>query len=170
MPKSKRTLKVFLSHAHADADVVRVLYKRLLADGVDVWLDKDRLLPGQDWDLEIQAALSAADVVIICLSKKFGKPGYRQKELRIALNKADLQPDGEIFIIPARLGECEIPKNLAKWHWVDLFELDGYEMLMRTLRLQAEKKNVSLQSLTNLSVSRVCPYCGKPLSTVDQKK
>ena len=43
-----RPLKVFLSQsapqgcAHADADAVRTLYDRLVADGVDAWLDKEK--------------------------------------------------------------------------------------------------------------------------------
>jgi hypothetical protein len=156
MPGTNQLLNVFLSHAHADVDAVRVLYNRLIADGVDVWLDRERLLPGQDWDLEIQKALSLADVVIICLSKQFARAGYRQKEVRIAINKADLQPEGDIFIIPARLGECEIPENLRKWHCVDLFELEGYERLMRTLRLQAAKNGIALQSKRSLVMSGFC--------------
>ena len=60
MPESKRPLKVFLCHAHADRDPVpqgddmRGLYTRLTKDGVDAWLDKAKLLPGQDWELEIR--------------------------------------------------------------------------------------------------------------------
>lgn len=42
--ESKRPLKVFLSHAHADADAVRTLYDRLVADEVDVWLDKEKFI------------------------------------------------------------------------------------------------------------------------------
>jgi hypothetical protein len=45
---NKRPLKVFLCHAHADRDPVRALYARLTKDGVDAWLDKEKLLPGQD--------------------------------------------------------------------------------------------------------------------------
>jgi hypothetical protein len=48
-----RPLKVFLCHAHADRDPVRTLHARLTKDGVDAWLDKANLLPGQDWELEI---------------------------------------------------------------------------------------------------------------------
>jgi len=33
---------------------VRGLYARLTKDGVDAWLDKEKLLPGQDWELEIE--------------------------------------------------------------------------------------------------------------------
>ncbi len=44
MPSAGRPLKVFLCHAHADRDRVRGLYARLTKDGVDVWLDKSKLL------------------------------------------------------------------------------------------------------------------------------
>jgi hypothetical protein len=57
MPDTKRPLKVFLCHAHADRDAVRGLYIRLTKDGVDAWLDKEKLLPGQDWELEIRKAV-----------------------------------------------------------------------------------------------------------------
>ena len=62
---NKRLLKVFLCHAHADRDPVpqgddmRGLYTRLTKDGVDrpAWFDKAKLLPGQDWELEIRKAV-----------------------------------------------------------------------------------------------------------------
>lgn len=52
MTSPKRPLKVFpsaslrasLCHAHADRDAVRALYARLTQDGVDAWLDKEKLL------------------------------------------------------------------------------------------------------------------------------
>jgi hypothetical protein len=53
----KRPLRVFLCHAHADRDPVRTLYTRLTQDGVDAWLDKAKLLSGQDWELEIRKAV-----------------------------------------------------------------------------------------------------------------
>ena len=142
----KRPLKVFLCHAHADRDSVRGLYARLTKDGVDAWLDKEKLLPGQDWELEIRKAVREADVVVVCLSKQFNQAGFRQKEVRLALDTAMEKPEGEIFIIPARLEECDNLESLRKWHWVDLFEDDGYEMLMRTLRTRADRIGVTLQS------------------------
>ena len=143
--ESPRPLKVFLSHAHADADAVRALYKRLVADGVDAWLDKEKLVPGQDWEREIRKAVREADVVIVCLSKQFNQRGYRQKEVRIALDEADIMPEGEIFIIPAKLEECEILESLNKIQWVDLFKDNGYEKLMRSLSLRADGLEIVLQ-------------------------
>ncbi|NOT06446.1 MAG: toll/interleukin-1 receptor domain-containing protein [Anaerolineales bacterium] len=57
---------MFLCHAHADRDPVpqgddmRGLYTRLTQDGVDAWFDKAKLLPGQDWELEIRKAVREA--------------------------------------------------------------------------------------------------------------
>ncbi len=145
MPEPKRPLKVFLCHAHADRDPVRGLYTRLTQDGVDAWLDKAKLLPGQDWELEIRKAVREADVVVVCLSKQFNQAGFRQKEVRLALDTAMEKPEGEIFIIPARLEECDNLESLRRWHEVDLFEEDGYEMLMRALRARANKIGATLQ-------------------------
>ena len=145
MPEPKRPLKVFLCHAHADRDAVRALYNRLVKDGVDAWFDKEKLLPGQDWELEIRRAVREADVVVVCLSKRFNQAGFRQKEVRLALDTAMEKPEGEIFIIPARLEECDNLESLRKWHWVDLFEDDGYEILVRALKTRANNIGVTLQ-------------------------
>ncbi len=138
MPEPKRPLKVFLCHAHADRDPVRGLYTRLTQDGVDAWLDKAKLLPGQDWELEIRKAVREADVVVVCLSKQFNQAGFRQKEVRLALDTAMEKPEGEIFIIPARLEECDTLESLRHLHWVDLFEDDGYGKLTQALSLRAQ--------------------------------
>jgi len=145
MPESKRPLKVFLCHAHSDKNVVRDLYLRLKRDGVDAWLDKEKLLPGQDWEYEIRRAVHQSDVVVVCLSKQFNQAGFRQKEVRLALETAMEQPEGEIFIIPARLEECDTIGSLKKWHWVDLFEDDGYQRLIQALRARAERIGATLQ-------------------------
>ncbi len=145
MPSADHPLRVFLCHARADRDAVRALYSRLTKDGVDAWLDKEKLLPGQDWELEIRKAVREADVVVVCLSKQFNQAGFRQKEVRLALDTAMEKPEGEIFIIPARLEECDTLESLKKWHWVDLFDDDGYEMLIRALRARADKIGATLQ-------------------------
>jgi hypothetical protein len=145
MPEPKRPLKVFLCHAHADRDAVRALYTRLTNDGVDAWLDKEKLLGGADWEYEIRNAVRESDVVVVCHSKQFNQKGFRQKEVKIALEEADLLPKGEIFIIPVRLEECDVLDDLKRWHWVDLFESDGYERLLRAFRVRADKIGATLQ-------------------------
>ncbi|MBI5296208.1 MAG: SUMF1/EgtB/PvdO family nonheme iron enzyme [Chloroflexi bacterium] len=163
----KRPLKVFLCHAHANREPVRALYARLKREGVDVWLDKEKLLPGADWEYEIRKAVRESDVVVVCLSKQFNQAGFRQKEVHLALDTAMEKPEGEIFIIPARLEECENLESLRKWHWVELFEDDGYEMLMRALRARADRIGVVLQSRVSSPTPSKLP--AQPSASVPEK-
>ena len=139
MTALRRPIKVFLIHTHRDREAVHDLYARIAKDGVKPWLDAERLLPGQDWKHEICRAILMSDIVIVCLSKRFIRhKGYCQEELRIALKKANLLPDGDVLIIPVRLEECDTPEPLRRWHRVDLFEADGYKKLIRSLRRYVE--------------------------------
>lgn len=141
-----RPLKVFLCHAHSDAARVRVLYDELRRSGIDVWLDKEKLIPGSDWDAEIRKAVRAADVVMVCLSRDFHAAGYRQKEVRLALDTAMEKPADSIFIIPARLEECENLESLTRWQWVDLYAPNGYQNLLRALRMRAESLGTTVRT------------------------
>jgi formylglycine-generating enzyme required for sulfatase activity len=134
-----RRLRVFLCHASGDKPAVRDLYRRLRSDGIAPWLAEEDLLPGQDWQLEIPKAVRSSDAVVICLSRRaITKAGYVQKEIKYALDVADEQPEGTIFLIPLRLEECEVPERLRRWQWVDFFQEKGYERLLRALRARAE--------------------------------
>jgi hypothetical protein len=110
--------RVFLCHSSGDKAQVRDLYRRLRNDGFHPWLDEEDLLPGQDWSHEISKAVRASIIVLVCLSKtSITKAGYVQREIRYALDVADEQPDGTIFLIPVRLEECDVPERLRRWHW-----------------------------------------------------
>ena len=130
-----KQLRIFLLHARRDEEVVYRLYQRLTKEGAYVWLDREKLLPGQDWQYEIRKAIHSSDLVIACLSKQFNQQGgYRHEELRIAVEKANSLPQAEIFIIPARLELCDMPEPLRRWQCVDLFEANGYKKLMRAFK------------------------------------
>ena len=133
--KLSKQLQVFLLHARQDEETVRRLYWRLRREGADVWLDQEKLLPGQDWVYEICNAIHNSDVVIVCLSGQFVKQGgYRHEELKIALETADSLEMGDIFIIPARLEPCDLPDSLRRWQCVDLFESEGYKKMLHALQ------------------------------------
>lgn len=141
MSETKGPLGVFLCHAHDDKEIVHKLYDRLVRDGIRVWLDVERLRPGQDWEQEIRKAILKSNVVIVCLSRGFNKRrGYRHEELKFASEKAKFLSSGEIFIIPVRLEQCEMPEALRHLQRVDLFEAGGYKKLIQALREHARKK------------------------------
>ncbi|CAG0931645.1 Serine/threonine-protein kinase Pkn1 [Thermoflexales bacterium] len=136
------SLRIFLCHSFADKPAVRELYQRLQADGFEPWLDEEDLLPGQDWQREIPKAVRNSDVVIVCLSKgSITKAGYVHKEIKFALDVADEQPEDAVFLIPLKLEECDVPDRLSLWHAVSLFRVDGYERLLKALRLRAASLN-----------------------------
>ena len=126
--------RVFLCHSSADKDQVRELYRRLVDDGFDPWLDEKDLLPGEPWESAIRRAVRASDFVLVCLSgAATTRAGYVHKEIKEALDVADSQPDGAIFVIPGKLEECEVPERLRHLHWIDLSTDVGYWNLTRAL-------------------------------------
>lgn len=132
-------LSVFLCHSSIDKSKVRELHQKLSKDGFSPWLDETNLLPGQEWQHEIPKAVRKSDVVLVCLSKaSINKIGYVQKEIRYALDVADEQPEGTIFIIPLKLEECEVPDRLKKWQWVNYFDENGYKRLLEALHERAK--------------------------------
>jgi acyl carrier protein len=144
---NRRSLKVFLCHASSDKPAVRNLYFKLRSAAVYIvpWLDKEDLLPGQRWKYEISLAVRSSDIVLVCISNtSIRKPGYVQKEIKDALDVADLQPEGTIFLIPVKLEECQIPDRLSDIHCVNLYEEDGFDRLMRSLTARAQQLGINV--------------------------
>ncbi len=56
---TNRPLRVFLCHSSNDKPAVRELYQKLRAEPwIQPWLDEEELYPGQDWNMEIEKAMS----------------------------------------------------------------------------------------------------------------
>jgi ATP-dependent Clp protease ATP-binding subunit ClpC len=132
--RKSSSLRVFMCHASEDKPAVRDLYARLKRAQIEPWLDAEDILAGQEWRYEIEKAVRSTHIVLVCLSAhSTSKTGFVNKEIRIALDVADQQPEGTIFIIPLKLEECQVPDRLRQWQWVNLYEEDGFEKLMRAL-------------------------------------
>jgi TIR domain len=146
-------LRIFLCHSSDDKPIVREVYKKLRNDSFEPWLDEENLLAGQNWQQEIPKAVRNSDVILVCLSRNsVTKSGYVQKEIRLALDVADEQPEGTIFLIPLRLEECEFPEQLKRWHWVNVYEEGGYERLRKALQFRAATLNGELQPSSSSTV------------------
>jgi hypothetical protein len=129
--------QVFISYAREDSDSALRLYEDLKARStLKLWLDKKDLLPGQTWNLEIRKAIKNSRYFIALFSSTaVQKRGYVQKEFKFGLDVLDEFQEGEIFAIPARLDDCEIPyERFRSIERVDLFPNweEGVERLLRT--------------------------------------
>ncbi|MBX3035402.1 MAG: toll/interleukin-1 receptor domain-containing protein [Anaerolineales bacterium] len=138
-------LRVFLCHSSTDKPIVREIYQRLESETwLDPWLDEENLLPGMDWDMEIEKAVEAADVVLVCVSNNsVTKEGYVQRELKFALDVALEKPEGTIFIVPLRLDDCNLPRRLRTWQYVDYFPVQqrerAYQRLLQSLKIRHQQ-------------------------------
>ena len=166
MPETQnRPLRVFLCHASQDKPAVQDLCNRLKTLGwVDPWLDEEKLFPGQDWNLEIEKAVEAADIILVCLSNNsITKEGYIQRELRFVLDIAEYKPEGTLFIIPVRLEDCEPPRRLKIWQYADFFPEEdrnsAFERLLVSLRMRANRLGIPLDTPVD-----------KPVQTRDGEK
>ncbi|MGA2182891.1 MAG: TIR domain-containing protein [Bryobacteraceae bacterium] len=137
--------RVFLAYVDEDACHVRRLHDALAAKRFDPWVDKAKLLPGQNWPRAIETAIHTSDFFIGCFSSRaVVKRGSFQSELRFALECARQTPLDEIFLIPVRLEECTVPASVSRQiHYVDLFPNwdAGVRRLLAVLSAEARRRN-----------------------------
>ena len=137
--------RVFIAYVDEDQEGAASIYDSLSAHGFQPWMDKKKLLPGQNWPRAIDAAIQTSDFFIACFSKRAaGKRGSFHSELRYALECAARVPLDEIFLIPVRLEDCIVPPRIsAQTQYVDLFPdwNDGITRILRVLREQEKLRN-----------------------------
>lgn len=139
-------MEIFISYAHEDFTLAKQLYDSLKRRGASIWLDKISLLPGQVWETEIKNTIRKANFVVLLMSNNaIDKRGFFQKEIQIAIDVYKTVPSGQIYLIPARLDECNMPEFLQEVQWVDLFpDWDtGMELIRRSIYVQRTKDIVT---------------------------
>ncbi len=142
-------IKVFIAYAYEDEDAAKRLSSSLKAAGFEPWLDQEQLLPGQNWPRAIDRAIEVTDFFVACLSKRSTlKRGHFQSELRYALDLASRVPLDDIFLVPARLDDCAVPRTICQsTQYSDLFpDWDrGIERITRTMRRQWSRRQRQLR-------------------------
>jgi hypothetical protein len=141
---AEKRAQVFVAYVQEDLERVGRLCEALANRGFLPWLDKYKLLPGQNWPRAIEAAIETSDFFIACFSRRSSsKRGSFQCELRFALECAARIPLDEIFFIPVRLDDCLVPQRISKrTQYVDLFPdwERGVEKLSRAMKEQEETR------------------------------
>ncbi|WP_162416038.1 toll/interleukin-1 receptor domain-containing protein [Cyclobacterium roseum] len=117
----------FLSYAKEDKTVVENVMSLLNENGVLTWYDDKDLLPGDDWESKIKAAMKASDFVLVFLSSKsLIRDGYKNKEMRMALENYEYKVFGKRYIIPILIDKCQPPSEFNKIHWLKMYD-NGWE-------------------------------------------
>lgn len=131
----KRIPQIFISYARADVQKVEGLYQRLSDAGFKPWTDKKDIVPGEMWKNAIKRAIRASDFVFICLStSSVGRRGMIQREIKEALDMWQEKMEDDIYLIPVRLEDCEVPESLGHFQYVDLFDEGGWTKLLGAIQ------------------------------------
>jgi hypothetical protein len=141
--------RVFIAYVQEDLSLIKKLYQAFERHGFRPWLDKKKLLPGQNWPRAIETAIQTSDFFVACFSRRAtSKRGSFHSELRFALHCAAQVPLDEIFFIPLRLDDCVVPRRISRQvQYLDLFpEWDaGVSRVIAVIRAQDQcRKRLAL--------------------------
>lgn len=102
---------VFISYVREDWPVVEQLAGALKAGGVNVWLDRERLLPGGKWQIAIRKAIHDGNFFIACFSRHYAarESSYMNEELTIAIDELRRRPSERTWFIPVLLDPGTLP-------------------------------------------------------------
>jgi hypothetical protein len=135
--------KVFVAYVQEDGLAAARLFEGLEAGGFDPWLDRRKLLPGQNWPRSIEQAIETSDFFLACFShRSVKKKGGFQAEIRYALDCTRLIPLDQIFMIPARLDACAVPWRIQREvQYIDLFPdwERGFRRILAAMRRQLKR-------------------------------
>ena len=85
---------LFLSHSGLDTETARELKRRLLASpeakaaGLEIWFDKDDLLPGQGWQEQLEKVIATHSTAFAVIVGTKGVVNWVDREVRVALSRA----------------------------------------------------------------------------------
>ena len=102
----------FLSYARADADFALRFAADLTAAGLAIWVDQHEIRPAAHWDREVEAALRAADAVIVILSPHSAASENVADEVSLAL-------DAGKRVIPILMAPTSPPLRMARLQFID---------------------------------------------------
>lgn len=141
---------VFLSYIREDSREVDLLEAALTGVGLLVWRDKEKLWPGDDWELKIREAIQSGSLAFIaCFSENYAKrdKSYQNEELILAAEEyRKMPPGGTPWLFTVRFSECDIPSfNLGAGRSLgstiqrtDLFADDDHVQLLRLVQRVTE--------------------------------
>ena len=149
---------VFISYVRENAREVKRLVKALEAHNIDVWLDRDRIKPGQRWKDVIRSAITEGAFFLACFSSEYlaRKRSYMNEELTLAIDELRQRQFDRAWFIPVQLSPGEMPdrsigggETLKSIQWVALYD-DWNSGITRIVDTIAPNRKVLAEQLERL--------------------
>lgn len=153
-------MKVFISHSSIDKPFVERLARDLLSgEGIDAWLDKWEILPGDRIPDKLEEGLSSANVFLLVLSPESVKSQWVSYEKDAWLTaqveeeklaKAEKRTPSR-HLIPVLYKDCEKPFFLQSFLHVSINDQnydEGFQQLVRGIRGETGKPPLKGETTT----------------------
>ncbi len=143
-------MSVMLSYRSADRPIAMKVYDHLRRAGLDVWIDKDKILPGQKWRDELMKQLRSCSACIPIITRAYLESEHCRLELFISRSFGRL-------VLPVMAEEC----------WAELDRFEETRTLSRILGVKLYNlKSVGLPITETEALDRLVePLKGKTKQT-----
>lgn len=128
----KNKNQVFICYSSYNQVFANEVYEKLKNEGINVWMDIDKIKGGDNWRNEIETALIESDIVLILLDKKSVKSHYVTYEWAFALGNKK-----EDMVIPLILEDCKMHKRIDRSgmpHHIDFSKDKNWTKLIENIK------------------------------------
>jgi hypothetical protein len=133
-------MRIFVSYSHQDKPVVELIGHRLQVAGHEIWIDQEKLTPGDNISKKIQEGIASADAFIVVVSANSLSSKWVQQEFTsLALSELSKR---EKKIIPILLDDSTVPSYLSNFLYIDFSRNlpGGLDDLVRSLERVQRKE------------------------------
>jgi hypothetical protein len=149
MKKLQNSPQIFISYAKEDKNKAEDIYNKLLKLNFKPWLDTNDILPGERWADSIQRAIRKSDFFLALFSNNsIEKRGFLQREFKQALDIWQEKLEDDIYFIPVRLEDCEVPIRFRDFQSVDLFSDGDLSKLVKAINTGYKYQNQIAKNFT----------------------
>lgn len=146
-PVPLRAGDVFLSYASEDLSVVKALRERLEREaGVRVWLDRDELRGGDQWERRIADTLRSCALCIPVISANATARGFRyvRTEWSEAMRLQVGRPANQAFVLPLVIDDTPpdapaLDPGIRTIHWRRLHDAEDMQRFVAEVRAGVER-------------------------------
>ena len=140
VPEQQPGTVIFLSHAGEETANAKELAHQLRQAGVEVWLDVERLKPGDRWMEKIEEGLREASALVVYVGRS-GVRNWVDNEVRVALDRSTKDPSFRLIPVLGPKADPEsLPLFLKQYQWTDLRQgVDQVGHLKKLLATVTEK-------------------------------
>ncbi len=106
-------MKIYLSHALADAPLASQLAQRLQAEGFQVWLAQNEIFPGDNWAEKVLQALNECQAMVVLWTPAAVQSSHVQWDISFAMGSIAYRHR----LIPILVGH-EVELLLRELPWI----------------------------------------------------